>query len=355
MSPDIEKIRTESQEWLKENTKRYAFKKLEKDIIVPGVCVECGTCVSNCPVNVISAERIDGKYTPTLTGKCTACGICYAMCPRTLMLPEDLIGSYKAIWKARSTLDQMRKQDGGVVTALLASEIRRGKIQAAVVASQGEDLWLPKASVATDEASILSSGGTIYTHSPIAEGMMSAFEKGYAKLGIVGTSCNIDAISKLKLHPAGFLNLAKDAEVLKIGLFCMESFDYLGLKGFLKENDIAIEKVTRMSIAGGKFTVHYNDLEKEWPIAELNHIATRSCSYCHDLTSKNSDISCGNIGSEANWTTVIVRTERGAEAFNAALKAGIIEAEELDENGVQAVQNTARSKGTRYYKMEPAH
>ncbi len=352
---NIEEILTASKDWLKANTKRYAFKKLEREIIKTGVCVECGTCVSNCPVTVITATRTDGKYVPELTGKCISCGICYAMCPRTLTLPEHLIGEYISIYKAQSKLEGGKRQDGGVATALVSAQLKAGELDAAVVAKQGEVSWLPVFSIATSPDGVLDSGGTFYTHSPVVEGMMQAFEEGHSKLAVVGTACNIDGITRLQGHPAGFLNLSKDASILKIGLFCMESFDYAGLKEFLEQNGIKIDDVQRMAIAGGKFTVTSSSGETEWPIADLNHIAARSCSYCHDLTCKNSDISCGNIGSEERWTTVIVRTELGKKAFELAASQGIIEYEELDNKAIQSVLNVSRMKATRYYKMEPAH
>ena len=92
--------------------------------------------------------------------------------------------------------------------------------------------------------------------------------------------------------------------------------------------------------------------EKSWPVADLNAIAATSCSYCLDLTGMNSDISCGNIGSDEGWTTVIVRSKQGEHVFKDVVKAGIIEAKEIDEKEFAAVVNTARSKRN---KLEPHH
>jgi len=80
LSPDIEGSLEKSKEWIEKNLKKFAFKKLERQIIKSGICVECGTCVTNCPEKVLAAEEIDGKYTPNLVGKCTACGRCGQLC-----------------------------------------------------------------------------------------------------------------------------------------------------------------------------------------------------------------------------------------------------------------------------------
>ncbi|MBN2230302.1 MAG: Coenzyme F420 hydrogenase/dehydrogenase, beta subunit C-terminal domain, partial [Candidatus Thorarchaeota archaeon] len=84
-------------------------------------------------------------------------------------------------------------------------------------------------------------------------------------------------------------------------------------------------------------------------------IASRSCSYCHDLTSTSADISCGNIGSEQGWTTVIIRTNEGKEAFEQALSMHLIEVMGVDHSSIQSIMNVARMKATRYYNLEPLH
>ena len=69
----------------------------------------------------------------------------------------------------------------------------------------------------------------------------------------------------------------------------------------------------------------------------------------------NSDISCGNIGSDEGWTTVIVRSKHGEKVFKEVVKAGLVEAEEIEDKAFAAVVNTARSKRNRQYKLEPHH
>jgi len=355
MTPNVEKTLELSQNYLKENTKRYAFKKLEREIIKTEVCVECGTCVSNCPVDALTGEHIEGRYIPKLTGECTSCGICYAMCPRTKMLSEQLIGEYTTIWKAQSSASSGKRQDGGVASALLAAGLRKKTIDACVVAMHSETPWLPKTVVATSEEDALNSGGTIYIHTQPIAGMLEAFKQGHSKVAVVGTACNIDAITKLQTHPGGFLSLNNDVDVIKIGLFCMESFDYERLNAFLKKDSIDLKDVSRMTIASGKFIVATTTGDHEWPVVDLNEAAAKSCSYCHDLTAMNADITCGNIGSPEGYTTVIVRTKKGEKFFLQCVKEGLIEAEPLEEKPIQIIRNVARNKAIRYYKMDPAH
>ena len=341
----------EIQQVLKEKTKRYAFKKLDREIIQTGACVECGSCVTGCPVDAISGNRVAGKYVPQLTGDCISCGICYAMCPRTHALDDELVGNVISAWKVRAHGD-CKRQDGGAVTAILKYLLKTRTIDGAVVACPSKDnKWLPEAKLIEKSEDLNECGGTIYTHAQVIASMMEGIKKGLTAMGVVGTACNIDSIHRLEIHPGGLLQLNPEIEVFKISLFCMESFNYDNLRIFLSNANIDIDDVKRFAIAGGELTISLEDNEHRWPIGELDTAAASSCFYCQDLTGVNADISCGNIGSGAGWTSVFVRTKRGETAMNGVIKEGLIEAIPLEAKEIQAVINSARFKKNKYYKL----
>lgn len=344
-----------SQAWLKENTKRYAFKKLEREVVKTGACVECGSCVAGCPAEALTGENVDGKYTPILTGKCIACGTCYAMCPRSSILQDDIIGEFVSVWKVKSLGDHSR-QDGGAVTAILGLMLEKNEIEAAIVVGQSDDNpWMPVAKKVTSKKELLESGGTLYTHAQVIEEMINCYKENLSSLAVVGTACNIDAVHRMQIHPGGLFSIDPKMSVFKVSLFCMESFDYQGLVGFLKKEGIDIGKVERFAIAKGDFMVTVGGEVKSWPVKDLDAIAASSCSYCNDLTGMNSDISCGNIGSDEGWTTVIVRSKQGLQLLKTAIKEGIVEAEEIDDKALQAVINSARFKMNKRFKLKPPH
>jgi coenzyme F420 hydrogenase subunit beta len=341
-----------AKRWLKANTKRYAFKKLQREIIDPGICVECGACVSSCPVSVLEGDTSSGKYIPTLVGKCVSCGICYEMCPRTFTRWQEIAGEFRSIWKVKSLQDHYR-QDGGAVTAILSYLLDANLVDGAVVACQDKKTtWLPKAQLVREKSQLKECAGTIYGHAPVVGAMMDAFKAGLHTLAVVGTSCDIDAINKMQTHPAGFFNVDTKSSVIKIGLFCMESFDYGKLKDWLKANDVEMEDIKRFAIAGGQFTVLTSDGERNWPVAELDPAVASSCPYCHDLTSVNADLSCGNIGSDEGHTTVIVRSIRGEQILQELIANELVEAELLETKELGRILNIARSKRHGFYKLE---
>jgi len=355
MNRDYKVTIEEIQRVLKEKTKRFAFKKLEREVIKTGACVECGACVASCPVSAITGERSDDKYVPKLTGECTSCGICYAMCPRSFVLEEHLIGNVESIWKIR-TVDGHNHQDGGAVTSILGYMLDKKMIDGAVVACQSsEKPWMPIAKTVTSKDGLYACGGTIYSHAQVVDEMIQGFKKNLTSLALVGTACNIDAVHRMEEHPAGFFNIDQKASVFKVSLFCMESFNYQDLITFLHKEGIDIKNVTRFAIAGGQFKVSVGGEERSWPVGDLDAAAASSCAFCQDFTGKHSDLSCGNIGSDEGWTTVLARTERGIKVLKDALKEKAIEGEQLGSDAILSVMNSARFKMNKYYGLSSKH
>ncbi|RLI27949.1 NADH-quinone oxidoreductase subunit F, partial [Candidatus Bathyarchaeota archaeon] len=58
--------------------------KLVDYFILEDVCVGCGSCAKECPVNAIT-KNDDGKYSIDM-GKCVKCGQCVIVCPRNAIV-----------------------------------------------------------------------------------------------------------------------------------------------------------------------------------------------------------------------------------------------------------------------------
>lgn len=349
MTTDFSKTLDISKKWLKENAKRFAFKKLEKDVIKPGICVKCGTCISSCPVDAVAADYSQGTMKPTLVGKCIGCGICYTMCPRTFANQEEIIGEFRSAWKAR-IVSKGQGQNGGITSELVAHMIEQGFVDGGIVATHDKEKhWRPKATLVTTPEDARASHGTFYSQSPVVGRMLEAFQEGYHALAVVGMSCDIDSIHRMKTHPAGLLRVDMRRDVITLGLFCMKSFDYPGLMAFLVSHDIDPKSVEKMEISKGKFRV-FSDEEKSWPLKDLDDVATKSCSFCTDLTAMNADISLGNFGSDDDWTTVLIRSVKAEHVFKSALQSEVIEAEPIDNEAIKFIEKMAKLKMMKKYR-----
>ena len=59
----------------------------------------------------------------------------------------------------------------------------------------------------------------------------------------------------------------------------------------------------------------------ETRVSELNAAGLRGCEECADFSGAVADISVGNVGSRRGFTTVLIRTQRGLEAWERAAHA----------------------------------
>jgi len=119
-----------------------------------------------------------------------------------------------------------------------------------------------------------------------------------------------------------------------LGLFCYENFlfDKTQIERFERDFNISLENIEKLNIkqdlifklkdvGSGEKTVHI-------PFNQLDNYMRPACRACDDFTNIYADISFGGLGSQNKYTTVITRTEKGAEIFLKAKNAGIIR--ELD-------------------------
>nr|MDO8079605.1 Coenzyme F420 hydrogenase/dehydrogenase, beta subunit C-terminal domain [Candidatus Freyarchaeota archaeon] len=330
------------------------FGRLNQEVVRSGVCTACCTCVSICPEKALVME----DEMPKLVGKCTACGICYRACPRTITSIKSLIGDYVAAFIGKSALDKVKGQDGGVVTSLLLYAMDNGLIDAAIVTQKSEkEPWKPVAKIVTSSEELLKSSGSVYSHSQTVEALVEAIDKGYRSIAFVGTPCNIEAVAKMQTQPFGILHLFMKAKILKVGLFCMDSFSHEGLKEFFEEEQgIPLSSIRKMGIAAGKFNIIYdNDKTNSWPVKELDRYRSTSCHYCRDLTSEQADISVGSVGSPEGYSTILVRTGVANELLEDAMENGYLTLQPLDREGLQKVLNLARLKKVQMYTEKRRH
>ena len=97
----------------------------------------------------------------------------------------------------------------------------------------------------------------------------------------------------------------------------MESFDYEKIIELLRnEFHVYPSDVKKMDIDKGKFIIYDHESNiSNISIKRIKKYGRFGCFFCDDLTAEYADISVGSIGSEPGWSTVIIRTKKGAEFF----------------------------------------
>jgi len=315
------------------------FSDLKEQVIDPGYCIRCGLCASFCR----HIELVDGV--PTMVGKCTldkgavACSLCYDNCPQTLVVRGDGIGRALDVVAARSTEPAVLEvaQDGGAVSEMLRYLFESGSIEAAVITEHTRELRT-KASVITSADEVLRGAGAKYSSSHSLALVSSLVKQGTERIAVVGTPCQIRGLSNATKRLFG-----DKLEPIKIGLFCMENFDYEKLHALLAERGIT--HIRKMAIREGTLFITKMDGSVEGiDIRELDEAVLGGCRHCVDFTAEHSDISAGSVGSEQGYTTLIIRTERGRELFEACLGAGRLETASVDSGIVLKLAELKRKK-----------
>jgi len=271
-------------------------------------------------------------------------------------MAENFLGNYKSCVSARATDKEILKgaQDGGIVTQLFAYALETGIIDGAIVAGPSDEPWKPRPMVAMTKDDLLKSRGTRYNLCPSVSFIKEATRSyGLDKVGIVGVPCQVQAVRKGQLYPAGLRDVP-DAIALVVGIFCMENFTYQSIQQLVEDHaGVKLESVKKMEIGKGKFTVKTErGAEIALPLKVTHKYNQPGDHVCLDYVAEWADVSTGSVGSPDGWSTVFVRTKKGEDVWAKAMAAGCFETKPIEQvkPGLELVTKLATEKITKNRK-----
>jgi coenzyme F420 hydrogenase subunit beta len=334
------------------------FSDLKREVVDKSICSLCGTCVAFCDKIRLDVGEGENEAGVPEFGEDydTVCGLCYTFCPRTFLpvseierrilgaesAEEDVLGVYKSCYAVRSKKADIKGQDGGAVTSLLAYALEEGMIDGAVITAS-DNQWKPIIKVAKNYEELKEGAGTKYTLYPSVVGIKEAMEEGCAAIGFVGLPCQIQGLRKVQTAEQPY-DVGKEKIKLLVGLFCMENFTE-DLLEFIAKKYVKLENVKKVDIKGKEFLVSDDEGEVHAiPLEEIKDYIGEGCSVCMDYTAELADISVGSVGSEGGWSTVFVRTERGEEVVKGAIEKGYIEVNGIEDKGLELIRRLGTKK-----------
>jgi len=329
------------------------FWDLERAVIDADRCVQCGVCVAACPTDSIGIGEDD---LPTLVKMCTGCSLCWDFCPRGGLRHEatwklgashrfedynsgaeprvkitgngearsvEGIGRVHETYSARVDPTIEGAQDGGVVSALLVSLLEAGEIDGALVARESEsEPWKGEAFLARSPEEVRECAGSFYNQTLA---LAHVDFKGYElppnpRIAVVGTPCEIEGIKAMQARPWTWGSSQVEAITLTIALLCTKSFNYekLMLEEVRDKRGVDLDEVGRVDVIRGKLIVEDREGETifEEPIRDFHGAALKGCDECADFMGHAADISVGSVGSVDGYSSVLIRSEEGLEAFS---------------------------------------
>jgi coenzyme F420 hydrogenase subunit beta len=336
-------------------------KLLKRGVLEEELCTGCGACVGLCPYQVIYHDRtVQLHYCDLEDGKC------YAFCPRTLtdlnalrellfnsadLTPE--IGAVKSYYFSRAADSRLREstQHGGTVTALMELALARGFIDSAIVSSNNQE-FLQNGTVVNEKAALRNNAGSKFTVSPTVATFNQSVNDKSGKIGVVATPCQALALAKMKLKPVKNDSDKIGQLQLVIGLYCGWTLSAEKFTKLLAQNNIAPNSLKGMDIPAGKniLELYTNNGTQAVPFADVQACVREACHYCLDSTAEYADISVGSArfgndwGEMRRWNQVIVRTAKGKELIELAVKSGALEIREAPAESLQELKKAAMEK-----------
>jgi coenzyme F420 hydrogenase subunit beta len=323
---------------------------LYREVVTSGLCTGCAACVVACPYDVLRYDA-GRTYRPFHVDEeggledCThgvrGCTLCTRACPRFRSWEEEadgflfgrvrdageVSGVTRRSLLARSTDPEIhaRGQDGGVVSAMLVWALEHGVVDAALVSRLEGDgsSWKAVPAVARTREEVLAASGSRYTYSANTLAYSAAVEAGAERLALVGMGCQASAPATMGVRKAG--KVARRF-ALTIGLMCSKTFDdAIFPELFEARYGLPRADISKMNIKGVVQVWMRDGSYHEIPLKEAHAWTREGCVHCPDFAAEHADVSAGGIGAFADWTLLLVRTERGDELVDAMATAGALE------------------------------
>jgi coenzyme F420 hydrogenase subunit beta len=310
-------------------------------IVDQGKCIGCASCVTICPVDVF--DYFDEKPLDTRQQACVQCVLCADACPVLRPVDQDLpeflnyrepavdegYGPYSYGVYARAVDQEIlgRGQDGGMVSAILIHGMENGTLGGAVLGDvTAENNQIGVHRLAMDRESVLACGGSRYTYSPNTIALQEAVRRNIQPIAVVGVPCQVDGV-RLQQNSGISQELPRwyrENVSLVIGLFCSEAFTHESIAKLGEMIDVEPSRIENINIKG-KVVIRLDTGEiVTASLKKYRNFARPACLYCLDYGAENADIAAGGIGLDG-WTYTLIRTQRGHEAFQAALDDGWLE------------------------------
>lgn len=324
--------------------------KSSKDVITNQECIGCGACINICPYRKLNYDSA------VIIFECTnEKGKCDFVCPKTKVSNQfnqtekaSPIGKVLKIYKSKAgTKFHDLFAEKKTVTALNCFILKSQISQKILMAKTQKDLkTIPFFAKTEDE--IINFSQTNYCSSPMLEPVNLSKEPSYS---FTGLPCQVLSLAKFETLDENFTK--PYLPEIKISLFCTWSLIPSLYSKYLK-NKFPGKKLIKSSISSPnekKIYFEFSDHSKsEKNLEEIKHFIRNGCTSCTDLTGEFSDISVGDCETDPEFNTLIIRTSKGLDLVNNAVKNNYLEIFEYPEDTKIMLEKASVNKKDKTFK-----
>ncbi len=321
------------------------------------LCTRCGTCVGVCPEGALSVDP--ETFFPVLDeAKCTRCGLCAKTCPGGRLSYGDLTeltfghrkptpgfdGHVLSSGVAHAGDAALREggAGGGVITALLADQLRRGAVDGCIVTRMMRDRpWHGEPYIARTVEELRESQQSRYIVIPL-NAILQTIREQPGRYALAGLPCHIHG---LRLA-AQRLPWVRERIRLTVGLFCASALEPYVVRELLAARGLDPRAVRDVRFRDGdwpgairavmndgrRVPLHQSNF-KDGAINYLTYLyIPPRCATCIDGSSEFADVAVSDAwtrNSKGEYlfrahSRMLARTPAGAAAVAAAVASGAL-------------------------------
>ncbi len=322
-----------------------------RDVVEAQLCIGCGACAAYCEKRGVALVNDERKgIHPVFEEGCGDCRECLAFCPGAVLdfgkLREadtakyhPLLGPWLEIYEGYAVDPEIRYRgsSGGAISALSLYFLEHEK--RAFVLHTGMDPekpWQNRTVRSSNRHELLEHAGSRYAPSSPCEALRRIAQSSLSCV-FVGKPCDVAAVHTLR---ASWTDLHERLGLM-LSFFCAGPPPGGATRELVASQGIAPESVTSIRYRGngwpGDFQIHYDGgrayrsltYRESWGSLAAYRRPLR-CNLCPDGTGEFADIACGDAWHRYNedgnpgLSVLLVRTPRGKEILERAVKAGYL-------------------------------
>lgn len=325
-----------------------------EEVVAGGLCIGCGLCESLAPDQIEMVMTAEGRERPRLRRPLTreSWRRIEVACPGTRIagLPSESVparASVDLVWgpiirllEAHAADPEVRYRcsSGGVLTALGQYLLESGRVEAIVhVAASREAPMRSNGQVSFDRVQVLEGAGSRYGPAAPLRDLMTIVGQG-RPFALIGKPCDVGAVRNLaRTEP----RLADELRYV-LSMLCGGASDLGKSRAVLSQFGLEESELSLFRYRGhgspGLNRIQTDDgrdvaltYEEMWEDEAGWRIQSR-CKVCPDAIGEVADVVAGDMwpdgippDNDDGYNAVFIRTEAGAELFEAAVAAGVLE------------------------------